>query len=132
MRHFLFIVAVAFSLLASLSGCRKTPINGDLDGQWQIMKIDYKDSIDVVPTQAYYCFFLHTVNLTKVGGGVVGGNMDYDEKAKTLRLQFPYNDGKSLNTWGMNASETIFKIEKLTGEHLVIESDIAMIELRKF
>ncbi len=133
MKHFLLTAVALIVILGGLSGCRKTPINGDLDGQWQIMKIDYKDSIDVVPGQLYYCFFLHTVNLTRVGGGTIGGNMDYNEGAKTIRLQFPYNkDGESLKPWGMKDWETMFKVEELTGKRLVLESDIALIELRKF
>ncbi len=132
MRKSILILVTIVALLGSVAGCRKAPVNGDLDGQWQVMKIDYKDSIDVVPEQVYYCFFLHTVNLSRVGGGIVGGNMQYDEGGKTLRLQFPYNDGKSLNIWGMDASETVFSIKELTGKCLVIESNIALIELRKF
>lgn len=132
MRKSILILVTIVALLGSVAGCRKAPVNGDLDGQWQVMKIDYKDSIDVVPEQVYYCFFLHTVNLSRVGGGIVGGNMQYDEGGKTLRLQFPYNDGKSLNLWGMDASETVFSIKELTGKRLVIESNIALIELRKF
>lgn len=132
MKKSILILVAIVALLGSFTGCRKTPVNGDLDGQWQVMKIDYKDSIDVVPDQIYYCFFLHTVNLSRVGGVNIGGNMQYDESGKTLRLQFPYNDGKSLNLWGMDASETLFEIKELTSKRLVLESDIAFVELRKF
>ena len=34
-----YIIAVLLTLI--VSACGKTPINGDLDGRWQIMKIAY-------------------------------------------------------------------------------------------
>ena len=34
-----YIVAVLLTLI--VSACGKMPINGDLDGRWQIMKIAY-------------------------------------------------------------------------------------------
>ena len=37
-----YIIAVLLVLI--VSACGKTPINGDLDGRWQIMKIEYNNS----------------------------------------------------------------------------------------
>ena len=41
-------------------GCGKLPINGDLDGQWQIQEIRYTDGRVETPERAYYCVQLHS------------------------------------------------------------------------
>ena len=41
-------------LLLMASACGKMPINGDLDGRWQIMKIEYASGEEDMPERAYY------------------------------------------------------------------------------
>lgn len=47
-----YIIAVLLVLI--VSACRKTSINGDLDGRWQIMKIEYASGEEETPERAYY------------------------------------------------------------------------------
>ena len=42
-----YIVAVLLALI--VSACGKMPINGDLDGRWQIMKIEYASGVEEAP-----------------------------------------------------------------------------------
>ena len=62
-------------LLLMAGACGKMPINGDLDGRWQIMKIEYASGEEEVPERAYYSVALHTINLMKVGVSNQTGNM---------------------------------------------------------
>lgn len=122
--------------LLLMSGCRKHYINGDLDGQWQVLTIEYKSdgSVDNVKAkQIYYCFNLHTVNLrqSKASPSILAGNMKYDKKS--LTLEFPtVNNPSELSAWGMNSPSTTFTMRHLTGEKLVMESDYAVVSCRKF
>ena len=59
-----YIIAVLLILI--VSACGKMPINGDLDGRWQIMKIEYASGEEENPERAYYSVALHTINLMKV------------------------------------------------------------------
>ena len=128
------LAMVAF--VSVLTGCRKHYINGDLDGQWQVLTIEYKSDgheENVKSKQIYYSFNLHTVNLRQSHGapGRVAGNMKYDEK--TLTLEFPYvKDAADLEAWGMNSTVTTFAVKHLSKEKLVIESDYSVVTCRKF
>lgn len=132
-------ISIALALVMALSvltGCRKHYINGDLDGQWQILTIKYVSDghVDNVKNkQIYYNFNLHTVHLRQVfaSPGAVLGNMKYDKS--TLSLDFPTVENTSdLSAWGMNAVSTTFTVKHLSHEKLVMESDYAVISCRKF
>ena len=48
------IVLLMTALLAVAAvSCRKRSINGDLDGMWQVMSIEYKDGRTVNPEGIY-------------------------------------------------------------------------------
>lgn len=120
------------TLMLCVAGCRKGDINGDLDGQWQIMDLERVGEGKVLhPERTYYCLYLHTVNLTKAGGGGIGGNMIYEE-GKRLTLDFPGANVDRLYDWGIYERTTTFKIEHLSSEKMVLKSDEAIIVFRKF
>ncbi len=119
-------------MMLCVAGCRKGDINGDLDGQWQIMELERVGEGEVChPERTYYCLYLHTVNLTKAGGGVIGGNMMYEE-GKLLTLNFPNTKVEGLYYWGIYDRTTTFEIEHLSSEKMVLKSDKAIIVFRKF
>ena len=64
-------------LVLIVSSCGKMPINGDLDGRWQIMKIEYASGVEEAPERAYYSVALHTINLMKVDVTSQTDNMEY-------------------------------------------------------
>lgn len=122
--------------MSVLYGCRKHYINGDLDGQWQVLTIEYLSDgheENVKSKQIYYSFNLHTVHLRQSHGspGWVVGNMKYDEK--TMTLAFPLvEDVVDLSAWGMNSATTTFAVKHLSKEKLVIASDYSVVTCRKF
>ncbi len=113
-----------------VTSCRKRSINGDLDGQWQVMEIEYADGTVENPEGVYYCLFLHTVNLTRIGGVVCAGNMIYE--GDKLSLEFPYATPEQLKTWGIDSKETTFTILHLSGSRMTLRSGYSLIQLRKF
>lgn len=112
-------------------GCGKLPINGDLDGQWQIQEIRYTDGRVETPERAYYCVQLHTITLRQVGNypGETG-NMVYE--GDQLRIDMPLSDVSDLRVFGLDDTKETFAITELSSSRLVLTSDYARLTLRKF
>ncbi len=128
-----FIISIMAFVALALTGCfNHRYINGDLDGQWQIMEIELADGVVEKPAQTYYCINFHTVNLTAVGASSAPGNMQYDKDASTLSMQFPYSKDGDLRRWGISGSEVVFDIRELKRDRLVLQNDEATITCRKF
>ncbi|MCL3849944.1 lipocalin-like domain-containing protein [Parabacteroides leei] len=122
---------VIFTLLILLiSACGKMPINGDLDGRWQIMKIEYASGEEETPERAYYSVALHTINLMQVGVTKQTGNMEYT--GDSLFVTMPISTVEDLLPFGMNGTEQRFGVKELSSKHLVLQSDYARLEFRKF
>ena len=122
------IIAVLLTLI--VSSCGKMPINGDLDGRWQIMKIAYTSGEEDTPERAYYSVALHTINLMKVDVSNQTGNMEYT--GDSLFVVMPVSQVEDLLPFGMNGTEQRFGVKKLTSKHLVLQSDYARLEFRMF
>ena len=123
-----YIIAVLLILI--VSACGKTPINGDLDGRWQIMKIEYASGEEETPERAYYSVALHTINLMQVGVTSQTGNMEYT--GDSLFVEMPISKIEDLLPFGMNGTEQRFGVKELTSKHLILQSDFARLEFRKF
>ena len=123
-----YIIAVLLILI--VSACGKTPINGDLDGRWQIMKIEYASGEEETPERAYYSVALHTINLMQVGVTSQTGNMEYT--GDSLFVEMPISKIENLLPFGMNDTKQRFGVKELTSKHLVLQSDYARLEFRKF
>ena len=123
-----YIIAVLLILI--VSACGKTPINGDLDGRWQIMRIEYASGEEETPERAYYSVALHTINLMQVGVTSQTGNMEYI--GDSLFVEMPISKIEDLLPFGMNGTEQRFGVKELTSKHLVLQSDYARLEFRKF
>ena len=117
-------------LLLMASACGKMPINGDLDGRWQIMKIEYASGVEEAPERAYYSVALHTINLMKVDVTSQTGNMEYT--GDSLFVVMPVSKVEDLLPFGMNGTEQRFGVKELTSKYLVLQSDYARLEFRKF
>ena len=123
-----YIIAVLLILI--VSACGKTPINGDLDGRWQILKIEYVSGEEETPERAYYSVALHTINLMQVGVTSQTGNMEYT--GDSLFVEMPVSKIEDLLPFGMNDTKQHFGVKELTSKHLVLQSDYARLEFRKF
>lgn len=139
-------VVVVMAILAFFStGCRKWSHNGDLDGQWQVLDVEYSGVPVEFPDGEifYYNFYLHTFQLTYTGkrSTMMTGNMSYDPDDDKLGLELGYvKSGKvdkslidKLVYWGMPVSgEAVMDIMELTSSNLVMGYDDVVIRCRKF
>ena len=121
---------IAILLMLIVGACGKMPINGDLDGRWQIMKIEYASGEVETPERAYYSVSLHTINLMQVGVTSQTGNMEYT--GDSLFVEMPISKIENLLPFGMNGTEQRFGVKELTSKQLVLQSDYARLEFRKF
>lgn len=130
MKKILTATVAIIILTITLGGCRKVPINGDLDGMWQVMSVEYADGTSHSYSGLYYCVSLHVIQLR--GGGVFSGNMIYDKDARTLKADFPGIAPGQLRPWGVEGTQMDFDILELTGKRLTLKSDYAEVRLRKW
>ena len=103
--------------------CADTPINGELDAQWQVLRIQYVDGDEVVPTSPNRY-----------------GNMVYDESASTISVEVPAWTS-DFNEWGLDVPEnpyerpyvTSFNVEHLSAKNLtLVTPEGTVITLRKY
>ena len=126
-------------LLGVLCSCDKKPINGKLDGRWQLMTIEYNDGSSKEGERIYCSIQLHTVELMDKGtnpltlmghfsstDGVVMGEFKYQTNMEATATE------EDLNRFGLNTSVTHFEVEKATGSKMVLKSDYARLTYRKF
>lgn len=129
-------------------GCdKKWPINGNLDGYWQLMTVETKaDGVKTDCNRLYMGIQLHMIELKDLGGNCYKsffGEFSYDEDQnivviKNLKGKSSTSDNgqlaniKDLNPYGINAQETIFKVVKADGKTLILESDYARLTMRSF
>lgn len=128
--HKIRFLLFTFFTAVILTGCTKGSINGELDGMWRIISIENLETGEISePDQHFYCFYLHTVNLT-TGPVFATANMTYSYPI--IRLEFPLAASGSLTEWGIYSNLTEFNILQLTKSDLIIQSDIVNICLKKF
>lgn len=124
----------AFLLLLISFSCQKSPINGDLDGQWQVMDVSPEPLEKPIGQRIYYCFSLHVCQLTYYDGVFTAGNMAFD--GKTLRLDFPYATSyvsrEKLRQYGINENPITFTVEHLDKKSLILKHGDTTVTMRKF
>lgn len=136
--HLLTIqVFLSLVIVWIFSSCQKSPINGDLDGQWQIVSVEPEVTPALINSKLYYCFSLHVCQLTYYDNGIVGtGNMKYDSETSSLYLDFPYlktdYSMSILKQYGIYENPVTFTIEHLDSKSLVMRDGETVVTLRKF
>lgn len=121
-------------ILTSLS-CTKRPINGLLDGRWQIMEIEDKGEVSYVKdNKLYYNFSLHVCSLTGYGYVLTNGNLKYENN--TIWLDFPYGHTEEmrlkLQGYGIYKNPVTMEVEYLDRKKLILKEDDVVITLRRF
>lgn len=129
------------------NSCEKEPINRDIEGHWQLLEFTTKADGEVHPcTRIYYSIQLWVVEVAEKQGpqGLTPfrGRYQYDESSRSIRLSemstyaTPENSRPAevweLNPYGLNNVNTTFKVIESDGKQMTLESDYALLKLRKF
>lgn len=129
------LLVILFMTLFTI-GCQKSPINGDLDGQWQVMEVTPEPEEIDIDTRIYYCFSLHTTQLSFYEGGpwTSGNILKFTDSE--LVLEFPYAKSEQsvtrLKQYGIYSNPVTFTIETLNKKTLVLRDGDVVVTMRKF
>lgn len=131
------VMAAFFAVVTvlCLNGCQKSPINGKLDGMWQVMSVVPEPEVKPYEANIYYNFYMHTVQLSVAVQGVwTSGNMTYD--GESLTMDFPYVSNQThldrLGQYGIGSNPVTFAVVELTGKRLVLRDGDTVVTMRKF
>lgn len=137
----MLVMLLCYMLLST--SCGKAPINGKVDGQWQLMHFETTDGTVHPCERIYYAIQLQLVEISDKGDNHYGyyiGRFNYDQETETITVKefrVRYNEGKlatekQLLPFGMNHTETVFDVVKADGKSLILRSDYATLTFRSF
>lgn len=114
--------------------CTKVDINGNLDGEWEVMEV-YPVPPDVnLDTRLFYNFQLHVCQLTMYGTYFTYASLNYDYPYITL--YFPYIEHEwetiVLKQYGINENPVTFEVSFEGERKMILTNENVTIHLRKF
>ena len=145
---FLLACLTAVTLLAG--SCDKVPINGDLDGMWQLMDIATPAGhVDAKPKRVYISVQLHlTMWENKLADRKYYAHFEhrgdsirfYDFVHASLHQNTTQDDERItmqemseglLDDWGVHTTDARYRIDHLSDSHLILHSNDTIISFRK-
>lgn len=149
MKRSLLYIIVSTILIACFSSCDKMPMNGDLDGMWQLMSEETTDTtIDLKSTRHYISFQLHTTQFGTLTNSrcfyarfIHEGNTLQFVTISTNSSNATTDDDnvlvsadsiQQLNPWGIYEIDPIFAVVTLNSSTLILESSHSRLHFRKF
>ncbi|MBQ9285144.1 MAG: lipocalin-like domain-containing protein [Bacteroidaceae bacterium] len=138
------------AILLTTGGCDKTPMNGPLDGQWQLMSIATPNGLrDTKANATYLCFQLHLTQWARperksfyahfthvadsirffdfVSVSAQTAEGDNDEWVTPRQM----NEG-ALDDWGIHSVDITYHVRQLNSSSLVLEREDTVLSFRKF
>lgn len=132
-----------------LTSCDKTPINGPLDGMWQLMSVETPAGVvDTKAEHAYISFQLHTSQWNHANDRLYSafrhsGDSLFFDRFRHLSLHRTAADDDEpvttdeladglMDAWGIHTTSARFKVVRLTNEHLTLNRADTTLMLRKF
>lgn len=149
MKTYMMILLAGVCLAIGLGGCKKAPINSDIEGQWILKQFTIRETDETVTCERLY--YSITRMVTEVaekqgpnGYGAYIGRTEYrnDETqlvVKDFKVRQSTGDSgenapvEKLRPFGIdNQAETVFDVVHCNGKTMTLESDYARLELEKF
>lgn len=117
-------------MLLTMAACQKAPINGKLDGRWQLMSIEYPNGASESPERTYYSVQLHMINLYKVGVANLYGTFAHEDDS--LYIEVRQASKEAVESFGINDTIVSLSVETLTSKKMVLNGPYARLSFRKF
>lgn len=146
--HNVRIGIIALLSILLMNGCKKAPINSDIEGMWKLEEYTtIEDNITHPCERIYYSIQLWVVDIAEKQGThgykASVGRFIYGEDEKTVTMKdFHYRKGttdskeatelEDLQPYGLNSLETTFEIVKSDGSSMILRSDYATLKFTKF
>lgn len=116
------------------TGCQKLPINGNLDGEWEVMEVTPAPPEWDVDTRIFYNFSRHVCQLTVYGYPFTVGNLSYN--GETIWLDFPYIETPAeelqLKQYGIYSNPVSFDVYFEGKSRMILKNSESTVVLRKF
>ena len=129
-----FALYLSIFLIFTLTGCTKTPINGNLDGEWEVMEVTPEPAEWDADARIFYNFQRYVCQLTFYGGPFTVGNLSYT--GDEMSLNFPYihtpKEISTLRQFGINTNPVTFNVTFENKRRLILYNSEVTIVLRKF
>lgn len=134
-------------LLCLLAGCKKAPMNSNIEGFWQLLEFTTQADGETHPcNRIYYSIQLWVAEVSERGGDLgitpFRGRYRYDEETNTVTLKemstyaTPENSRpatrEELHPFGLDSTDTTFDVIKADGKSLILKSDYATLTLKRF
>lgn len=128
------VIALAIIFSMGFFSCQKTPINGDLDGMWQVLEVSPEPAEVLIHERLYYSFYMHVCSLSYFGGDLTAGNLRFN--GDEIYLDFPHATGyetiKKLKQYGIYSNPVVFEVIHLDKNKMILKDGEVTVVLRKF
>lgn len=143
----IFIQYGIIILLLLCNGCKKAPINNNIEGHWQLIEFITKADKQIHPCdRIYYSIQLWVIEVAEKQGtqGLMPfrGRYQYNETTNSIQIteMSTYNtpqNSRPAETWelfpyGLNNTNTTLKVNQLNNGYMTLESDYAILKFKKF
>lgn len=125
---------IYIGILIFLVSCQKTPINGNLDGEWEVMEVIPSPPDWGKETRLFYNFGHHVCQLTVYGGPFTLGNLAYNGEEMTLEFPFintPVQE-LQLKQYGIFSNPVSFNVSFESKTRIILSNEESTVILRKF
>lgn len=142
-------ILIMLLMLAVMAACDKLPMNGDLDGQWQLVSEERDgQTTSLLQTRHYISFQLHTAQFSTLSNPrcyyarfrhasdtlqflticTNSTNATWDDD----NVPVSADSVSLLHPWGIYQLDPAFRVITLNEHVLVLESDSSRLRFRKF
>lgn len=143
MKYLVLLIMGCFTL----AGCKKAPINSDIEGHWQLIEYTTQtDGVNHPCERIYYSIQLWVVEVAEKGGNLglqsFRGRYYYDETTNKIHFTdmstyaTPENSRpatvEELLPYGLNNVNTELEVLEKGRKRLVLRSDYATLYLKRF
>lgn len=149
MRKFLLLAMAGLCMIIGMSGCKKAPINRDIEGMWILDEFTIRETDETVRCERLYYSITRMVTEVaekqgKHGYGAYIGRTAYQNDETQLVLtdfKIRKSTGDSgedaptdkLKHFGINnPQKTVFDVISCDGKKMTLQSDYAILHLTKF
>lgn len=133
-KYKILIFALFCMINILFAGCAKAPLNGHLDGEWEVMNINPAPPVYGQETRRFFSFQLHVCQLTSYGQWFTHGSLEYDYPH--MKLSFPYIDSdwqeKILQQYGIYSNPITFDVKFEGDRFMTLSNEEVTITLKKF
>ena len=131
-----------------VSSCQKAPLNDNIEDFWKLVEYTTKHNQKLHKCeQIFYALQLQVIEISERGGNLglprIQGLYEYNQSTNKINIRnlYYYNentqdfstpDSLILHSFGLNDINTTFEVVSVDKRWMTLESDYAILKLKKF